>query len=134
MRSRQLLSDERPVIERRYEYEGTLVRVIDGDTIQVDLTQDIGLSIRVTVRWELRLNGCNAPERATAAGPAATHFVETWWATHRAPFVVRTYKDKREKYGRYLADVRDADGHDLVTDLIAAGHAVPWDGLGVRPV
>jgi len=43
--------------------------------------------------------------------------------------LVRTHKDRREKYGRYLADVFSPQGErSLSLDLIAAGHAVPYDG------
>jgi endonuclease YncB( thermonuclease family) len=46
---------------------------------------------------------------------------------------VRTQKDKREKYGRYLATVLSGT-EDLGQALIDAGLALPYDGTGPRPV
>jgi len=49
--------------------------------------------------------------------------------TSPAALVVRTHKDKREKYGRYLADVFSPAGDRCLNlDLITAGHAVPYEG------
>ncbi|HET9658269.1 MAG TPA: thermonuclease family protein [Kineosporiaceae bacterium] len=112
-----------------FEYTATLAGVVDGDT--VDLTIDLGF--RLSFRDRFRLAGCNAPEKRTPEGKAAALFVRDWFAD-RHLLQVRTLKDSREKYGRWLATIIGPDGADLVTDLIAAGHAVPWDGQGPRPV
>lgn len=39
----------------------------------------------------------------------------------------------REKYGRCLIDLKLPDGRSVSAVLIAAGHAVAWDGKGSRP-
>lgn len=113
-----------------YEYAGTIVRVIDGDT--VDVTLDLGLDIHVNQR--LRLVGVNAPEKNTPEGMAA----KAWMEQYLLPgdtVVVKTVKDHKEKYGRYLASVRAAPHAwkgtldiDIATELVKAGHAVPYDG------
>jgi micrococcal nuclease len=109
-----------------YEYKATLLAVVDGDTIDVDI--DLGLDVHI--RGRVRLNGCDAPEKRTPEGMAALTFTRAWLATAAQPFIIRTHK--REKFGRYLADVLDEE-RDLVADLIAAGHAKPWDGQGPKP-
>ncbi|MFJ4622305.1 hypothetical protein [Streptomyces sp. NPDC088812] len=54
-----------------------------------------------------------------------------WLERYAAALVVRTHR--RGKYGRWLATLMSADGACLNTDLLTAGHAVPYDGTGPRP-
>ena len=114
-----------------YEYQATMTRVIDGDTIEVA----IDLGFRIAVRETVRLAGINCPEHNTDAGKAATKAVEEWFADQGSRCVIKTRKaeGETEKYGRYLAQVVSRHGADLVADLIAAGHAVRWSGRGARP-
>jgi endonuclease YncB( thermonuclease family) len=45
--------------------------------------------------------------------------------------IVKTEKDRQEKYGRYLATVFiDGDSVSLNDKLIKLGHAVMYDGTG----
>jgi micrococcal nuclease len=86
-----------------YEYLAKVVRVIDGDTIEVEV--DLGFKIKHTTI--LRLSGINAPELRTPEGVAAKA-----WLVQRIEgksVAVRTMKDKKEKYGRYLALVEYHD-------------------------
>ncbi|WP_433542073.1 thermonuclease family protein (plasmid) [Streptosporangium sandarakinum] len=106
-----------------YAYQAGQVRVVDGDTLDVDLGLPYGLQLAV----KLRLAGVNTPELATAPGAAAAAWVRDWVATRRGGIVVRTVKDRREKYGRYLAVV-EAGGVSLNQELVAAGVAAPYDG------
>lgn len=105
-----------------YEYSATLIRVVDGDTIWVDL--DLGLDIHHSI--DLRLAGINAPEMKTYEGKAARGaLIEL--LNRAGPMVVRTQKDKQEKYGRYLAVV--IMGEVNVNDaMVAGGHAVAYSG------
>ncbi len=86
-----------------YEYIAKVTRVIDGDTIEVEI--DLGFKIKHTTI--LRLSGINAPELRTPEGVAAKA-----WLVQRIEgksVAVRTFKDKKEKYGRYLALVEYHD-------------------------
>lgn len=104
-----------PEKDRLYTYKATVIRVIDGDTLDVCI--DIGFYSKIVLR--LRLRGINAPEITTAAGRRAKRYVEK-----RIPpgsvIVMKTYKydqDEiklakpfnplrgKEKFGRFLADV-----------------------------
>lgn len=87
-----------------YEYAASILKVVDGDTVHADL--DLGLDARM--RTTLRLAGINAPELSTQAGPPARAFLQYLLATG-GPLVVRTVKDKREKYGRLFS--LDLEGH-----------------------
>jgi micrococcal nuclease len=107
-----------------YEYSAVLVKVVDGDTmhVMVDLGMDIG------VRTTLRVYGINAPEMATAEGKAAKTWAIAWFAENcpDGKFVIRTVKDKREKYGRYLATLVAPGGANFNEDIVAAGMAVVY--------
>lgn len=106
-----------------YEYKCTLVRVIDGDTVVVDI--DLGLSVHHIV--PVRLYGINAPEIRTEQGPVAKKFVEDWFVNKL--YLIRTIKDKTEKYGRYLGVFVDVDtGITLNSALVEAGLAVIYYG------
>jgi len=110
------------------EYPAKLVRVIDGDTVVLD----VDLGFHVTIRETFRLYGVNAPEMRgedKGAGQAAKAFVEQWFATKTNP-VASTYKPRpQDKYGRWLVDVWDSpEAYTALNDaLVAAGHAVRAD-------
>lgn len=112
-----------------YEYRAKVLRVVDGDTIY--LSVDMGLE--TTRILEVRLYGINCPEmHDTPAGPAAKAYTEAWLGFHAnldGWLLLRTIKDKREKYGRYLALVLDGDGEGACLNdmLVDAGHAVRKD-------
>jgi endonuclease YncB( thermonuclease family) len=99
------------------------VRVIDGDTLDVEL--DRGFQDRSVRR--LRLAALNAPERDTPEGVAATAFVAEWLRAcptdQEWPLAVVTVAV--DKYGgRYDAWVyRRVDGDCLNQALIRSGHA-----------
>jgi micrococcal nuclease len=104
-----------------YERSAFVMKVVDGDTLHV--LANLGCDVQVAMT--VRLYGVNAPEASTNAGLIAKAFVEGWVAAHGPVFSLRTVKDKREKYGRYLADlVPIAGGESLCEALLAAGQAV----------
>lgn len=106
----------------------TVNRVVDADTLDVDV--DLGFTVSVGVR--VRLNGIQAPELRTSAGYSARGFVTDILKVGDT-VTIRTFKT--EKFGRYLADVLVGEGkQSLAALLIEAGHAVAWDGKGSRPV
>lgn len=107
-----------------HERRATVARVVDGDTLH--LVVDLGCDVQT--RMTVRLVGLNAPEMSTDAGHEAKAFVETWVAAHGPTFALRTVKDKREKYGRYLADLLPLGGPmSLCSALLATGNAAPYN-------
>jgi micrococcal nuclease len=106
-----------------YEYAARLDRVIDGDTI--DVLVDLGFDIHV--RQRVRLLGINCAEHGTAAGDDATAFTKAWIEQHGPVLTLRTVKDRKERYGRYLGQIV-ASTRILNDDLITGGHAVEYDG------
>lgn len=103
-----------------YEYRASIIRVIDGDTVRARL--DLGCDVRIDLT--LRLYGINAPELNTEAGVAAREHLIALIGDSLV--VVRTIKDKREKYGRYLATLVGPLGTDINDRMVADGHAAPY--------
>ena len=100
-----------------------MIRVVDADTLWLNVDCGFDLALRMTVR----LAGLDAPENRTLAGPVAASFVRTWLAAN-PDFTLRTEKDSRERYGRYLGRLVSSTGESLNDALIASGNAVPYDG------
>jgi micrococcal nuclease len=85
-----------------YIYKAELIRVVDGDT--VDLIIDLGFDTSRKERF--RLYGIDAPEMNTAAGKEAKKWL--WDALQPLEAIyIQTIqletKAKRDKYGRFLA-------------------------------
>ena len=111
-----------------WTYPARVLTVTDGDTLVVEI--DLVFSVH-TVQT-LRLLGVNAPERGTPEAVAAAAFVSSWvfgfsgeWPLLVTTVKTATVRDKKEKYGRYLATVTGG-GESLNEALITAGHAVPY--------
>jgi len=103
-----------------YNYKAIITRVIDGDTVIADIDLGFGVWLR---DQHLRLNAYDAPElhsrnEAERAHAKVARDVLRTFVDIDAQVFVRTYKDKKEKYGRWLADI-DINGVDVVTKLRA---------------
>jgi len=121
----------------RFWYGAQVLKVIDGDTI--DLMIDLGFDIHHKIR--VRLYGVNTPESRTKdaaekeMGLKAKSFTKDWLDRHRWVFV-NTIPDKNDKYGRILAriyssdQINDAKTACLNTDIIQAGFAREYYGVG----
>lgn len=100
----------------------TVIRVIDGDTVRLHL--DLGWYVHL--EQNCRILGVNAPEKNTPEGKAAAS-----WATQQlTPGLAVTYHSSQlDKYGRPLGQLTYGPaGTDYGRQLIAAGHAVFYDG------
>ena len=124
-------------MSERFWYGATVLKVIDGDTL--DLMIDLGFNIHHKIR--VRLYGVNTPESRTkdlaekAMGLKAKQFTEDWIARHKWVYI-NTIPDKNDKYGRILArifssdDVNNALTACLNQDIIDAGYAREYFGVG----
>lgn len=112
-----------------YEYQATLARVIDGDT--VELVVDLGFTVSVNV--EFRLLGINAPElkgAAKAAGLASKAHLEGLLA--QGKLSLKSLKHlKADKYGRWLASITvtraDSSSFDANQQMLTDGFAVAYN-------
>jgi micrococcal nuclease len=108
-----------------YEYTARLVRLVDADT----LILDVDLGMHVWMRGQrIRAASLNAPELSTSEGKTAKAWVEAWFAQHcpDGSVTLRTSRDRNDNYGRLLGTITAPDGASLNTDMLAAGVAVPW--------
>ena len=118
-----------------YTYRGKALRVLDGDTVQVDL--DLGFQLRFLAI--IRLARINAPEvvgETKAAGIAATKAMAELLGCNYAIGVVKggfapakaiTVRVlKADKYGgRWVGEIFIGDA--CVNDqMVSLGHAVPY--------
>jgi micrococcal nuclease len=100
-----------------------VVRVIDGDTVVLDL--DLGWN---TWRRDehVRLAGVDTPERGTSAWGTAKAFVER--LLPNGTDVLLISERLSEKYGRTVGRIILRDGRDVGAELIREGLAKPYFG------
>jgi micrococcal nuclease len=108
-----------------WRYRANAIRVIDGDTI----VMDIDLGFRTMILSEpVRLAGINTPELIgadTVRARQAKKFVEVWLSDDPALYIQTQLLHEREKYGRVLATVhRHNDPVSLNDRLLDADLAV----------
>ena len=96
-----------------YEYKCTIVKVIDGDTVDVDI--DIGFGVWLK-KQRIRLYGIDTPESRTRDleekkyGLIAKEFVEASLPVGSTR-TLTTVKDKTGKYGRILGKFKAFDSY-----------------------
>lgn len=116
-----------------YRYRARITHVRDADSFVAEA--DLGL--RVTHELVVRLAGCDAPEKTTVEGQTAITWVNKWLGLNQDAdgwYAITTSRNPGDRYGRWLAQVENVAGtRNLTADLIAAGHAVEWDGRGGKP-
>jgi micrococcal nuclease len=110
-----------------FEYNCKLRRVVDGDTIDVD----VDLGFKVTLSNErIRLQGINTPESRTKnkeekiLGLAAKARLKDLLPKN---FQIQTIKDGKGKFGRILA-IPFVNGEDICKKLIKEGYAREYQG------
>ena len=110
-----------------YVFQATVLKIIDGDTIDVDV--DLGWNISVT-NQRIRLYAVDCPESRTRDleekkyGLAAKAFVQEFLPIG-SQVLLRTHE--KGKYGRYLGDFKRYDKW-LCAELIRHHHAVEYFG------
>ena len=111
-----------------YEYNCKIVRVIDGDSIVVDIDLGFGLWIHGE---SIRLYGVDCPEcrsrdkEEKAVGLAAKEFVED--ALHVGG-IYRLQTKEKGKFGRYLGTIYLTDDTSINAALVKERLAVPYFG------
>jgi len=112
-----------------YEYPCKILRVVDGDTVDVDI--DLGFGVWIH-KERVRVMGIDTPESRTRDlvekkfGLAAKEFVKSMMPIGSMQ-MIKTEKDKTGKFGRVLGDFL-FDGKRLTEIMIEENHAVPYFG------
>lgn len=109
-----------------YTYRAKLLRVVDGDTVELE----VDLGFYASFRHLFRLAGIDTPEYG--AGADATAFLqkllltETAWVSPGAYHTITT--TKADKYGRWLVTIPLLLGETANSRMVTTGYAVPYEG------
>jgi micrococcal nuclease len=113
-----------------YQYKAQLIKVIDGDTIEVDFDLGFGVWLR---NQRIRLFGIDTPESRTSdkeekiRGLLSKKKLIDLLAASKF-LLIETELDPEEKYGRILARV-ETDGQINVNDwMVENYYAVSYNG------
>jgi micrococcal nuclease len=116
-----------------YEYRTNLIKVVDGDTVDVDIDLGFGIWLR---NERVRIMGIDTPESRTSDtveklfGLAAkTKLKEILGKSCILKTqIARDGEDMRGKFGRVLGDFVALDGRMATDILVGEGHAVAYFG------
>jgi micrococcal nuclease len=114
-----------------YEYKATVKRIIDGDSLVLDI--DLGFYMFMN-ETKIRLYGLDTPEM-TSEDPllrlqaimATRYLFDNLQVGEKV--TIKTVLDKREKYGRLLATIITNDGLNINEGLIQNKLAVSYHNL-----
>lgn len=113
-----------------YEYKAEVVKIVDGDTI--DVVVDVGF--KMTTHQRIRLADINTPEtfrrkkdsEEYKRGMAAKNYLKDRLRANKNKIILGTAKDP-DLYGRYLGIIRVGDSDTSLNDeLLEKGHAVKY--------
>ena len=101
-----------------YDYAARLIRVLDGDTIEVDL--DLGFKMHFLTH--VRFLGYDAPELKTDAGFRAKEYLTDLFHMNPGSLTIHTTLNHEfEKYGRVLGAV-SVGPINIIAEMIRAGY------------
>ena len=112
-----------------YEYRCKVSRVVDGDTVDVDI--DLGFGVWLH-KERVRIIGIDTPESRTRDkvekrfGLLAKEFVEDFFKMGDVILTTKKY-DAKGKFGRILGDFK-CNGRTLSKVMIEMHHAVEYHG------
>jgi len=122
-----------------YEYRCKIVKIIDGDTVDVDI--DLGFGVWMH-KERIRLYGIDTPESRTRDldekkyGLIAKGWIERFMPVGSMQTLI-TQKDKSGKFGRILGKFRVNDGsYDIILNdwMISNHHAVAYYGQSKQDI
>ena len=118
-----------------YEYRATIVKIVDGDTVDVDI--DLGFGVWMH-KERVRMMGIDTPESRTrdkvekAFGLASKERLKQLLPIGSISVlkteIDRSGEDSRGKFGRVLGDFITDDDRRCTDILIEEGHAVAYFG------
>tara|TARA_X000001382_G_scaffold7582_1_gene5689 strand:- start:17 stop:613 length:597 start_codon:yes stop_codon:yes gene_type:complete len=116
-----------------HEYKVNIVKVVDGDTVDVDIDLGFGMWLR---NERVRVMGIDTPESRTsdkiekifglAAKARLSSLLGTEAILHTQ--VSKKGEDMKGKFGRILGNFTSINGEKCAAVLIREGHAVRYDG------
>ena len=116
-----------------YEYKATIVKVVDGDSIYVDI--DLGFDVWLR-NQRIRLYGIDTPECRTRNKREKAHGLLAKKYVQKALIVGRTYAlttKEKGKFGRFLGEFKTGKGF-ITKLLIKERLAVPYTGQNKKEI
>jgi micrococcal nuclease len=111
-----------------YEYKATVTKVVDGDTLVLNI--DLGFGITYN-NQKVRLARINTAETNTESGKTVKDILTKLLLNKVV--TIKTTKDSKDKYGRYLAEVylinelSRVDQVNINDYLLTNNYAVKYD-------
>jgi micrococcal nuclease len=121
-----------------WRWRAEVLRVIDGDTVEVDLDLGLGLRLAPVANASLchvRFLGYDAPESSRPDGEQATVTLGRILYPDAETIQPRCYVNSAalDKYGRILGTIDLPDGRSVIDEMVAAGWLRPYNGRGPKP-
>ena len=115
------------------EYDVVVIKVLDGDTIDVDIDLGFGVCLKDERVW---IMGIDTPESRTSDrvedlfGEAAKARLKELMKDGGKLITTENKhgEDMKGKFGRILGDFRVPDGRKVTDIMIEEGHCVPYFG------
>ena len=116
-----------------YEYKVNILKVVDGDTVDVDIDLGFGCWLR---NERVRIVGIDCPESRTSDriekvfGEAAKQRLTSLLSSEATLIsqVSKMGENMKGKFGRILGDFRTINDQVVTTTLMEEGHAVAYNG------
>ena len=116
-----------------YEYKCKIIKIVDGDTVDVDLDLGFGVWLRDE---RVRIMGIDTPESRTSDkvekifGLAAKERLSSLLGADATLLsqVKSNGENMKGKFGRILGDFKTMNGDTVTTKLMEEGHAVAYGG------
>jgi len=116
-----------------YEYKCKIIKIVDGDTVDIDLDLGFGVWLRDE---RVRIMGIDTPESRTTDkiekifGLAAKDRLNSLLGGEAILLsqVTKGGENMKGKFGRILGNFKTINGKDVAETLMEEGHAVAYNG------
>ena len=116
-----------------YEYKCKIIKIVDGDTVDIDLDLGFGVWLRDE---RVRIMGIDTPESRTSDkvekvfGLAAKDRLNSLLGSEAVLLsqVTKGGENMKGKFGRILGDFKTINGDTVTEILMNEGHAVAYNG------
>ena len=116
-----------------YEYKVNILKVVDGDTVDVDIDLGFGCWLR---NERVRIVGIDCPESRTSDriekvfGEAAKQRLTSLLSSEATLIsqISKMGENMKGKFGRILGDFKTINDQVISTTLMEEGHAVAYSG------
>ena len=116
-----------------HEYKVNILKVVDGDTVDVDIDLGFGVWLR---NERVRIVGIDCPESRTSDriekvfGEAAKQRVTSLLSSEATLIsqISKMGENMKGKFGRILGDFKTINDQIISTTLMEEGHAVAYSG------